>query len=70
MFNFTHTLTILSSLQKTVTLHPERVRFLAIDAPIVDYVCLPLYHLTFVPLCNLSAIFREEKRNKKRDKRV
>ena len=52
------------------TLRPNRVRFLAIDAPIVDYVCLPLYHLTFLPLCNLSASFREEKRKKKRDKRV
>ena len=46
------------------TLHPKRVRFLAIDAPIVDYVCLPLYHLTFVPLCNFSAIFREEKKRR------
>ena len=52
------------------TLRPNRVRILAIDAPIVDYVCLPLYHLTFLPLCNLSASFREEKRKKKRDKRV
>ena len=52
------------------TLRPNRFRFLAIDAPIVDYVCLPLYHLTFLPLCNLSASFREEKRKKKRDKRV
>ena len=49
------------------TLRPKWVRFLAID---VDYVCLPLYHLTFLPLYNLSATFREEKRKKKRDKRV
>ena len=52
------------------TLRPKRVRFFAIDARIVDYVCLPLYHLTFLgsyqPLCE----FREEKRKKKRDKRV
>ena len=46
------------------TLQPKRVRFLANDAPIVDYVCLPLHHLTFLPLCNLSSIFREEKRKK------
>ena len=49
------------------TLRPKRVGFLSID---VDYVCLPLYHLTFLPLCNLSASFCEEKRKKKRDKRV
>ena len=52
------------------TLRPKRVRFLAIDAPIVDYVCLPLYHLTFLgsyqPLCEFSW----RKRKKKRDKRV
>ena len=53
------------------TLRPKWVRFLAIDAPIVDYVCLPLYHLTFLgsyqPLCEF---FVKKKRKKKRDKRV
>ena len=47
------------------TLRPKRVRFLAIDAPIVDYVCLPLYHLTFLgsyqPLCEFSWRKKKEK---------
>ena len=47
------------------TLLPKRVRFLAIDAPIVDYVCLPLYHLTFLgsyqPLCEFSWRKKKEK---------
>ena len=51
-------------------LRPKWVRFLVIGAPIVDYVDLLLYHLTFLPLCNLSASFREEKRKKKHDKTV
>ena len=46
------------------TLHPKRVRFLN-DAPIAEYVYLPSHHLTFLPLCNLSAIFREEKKKEK-----
>ena len=51
------------------TLRPKRVRFLAIDAPIVDYVCLPLYHLTFFgsyqPLCEFSWRKKKEKARKK-----
>ena len=51
------------------TLRPKRVRFLAIDAPIVDYVCLPLYHLTFLgsyqPLCEFSWRKKKEKARKK-----
>ena len=47
------------------TLRPKRVRFLAIDAPIVDYVCLPLYHLTFLgsyqPLSEFSWRKKKEK---------
>ena len=47
------------------TLRPKRVRFLAIDAPIVDYVCLALYHLTslgfYQPLCEVSWRKRKEK---------
>ena len=47
------------------TLRPKRIRFLAIDAPIVDYVCLPLYHLTFLgsyqPLCEFSWRKKKEK---------
>ena len=47
------------------TPRPKRVRFLAIDAPIVDYVCLPLYHLTFLgsyqPLCEFSWRKKKEK---------
>ena len=47
------------------TLRPKRVRFLAIDAPIVDYVCLPLYHLSFLgsyqPLCEFSWRKKKEK---------
>ena len=47
------------------TLRPKRVRFLAIDAPIVDYVCLQLYHLTFLgsyqPLCEFSWRKKKEK---------
>ena len=30
------------------TLRPKRVRFLAIDAPILDRMCLPLNHLTLI----------------------
>ena len=52
------------------TLCPKRVRFLAVDTPIVEYVCLPLNHPTFFHLCNLSASFREEKWKKTYDKRV
>ena len=51
------------------TLRPKRVRFLAIDAPIVDYVCLPLYHLTFLgsyqPLWEFSWRKKKEKARKK-----
>ena len=51
------------------TLRPKRVRFLAIDAPIVDYVCLPFYHLTFLgsyqPLCEFSWRKKKEKARKK-----
>ena len=51
------------------TLRPKRVRFLAIDAPIVDCVCLPLYHLTFFgsyqPLCEFSWRKKKEKARKK-----
>ena len=47
------------------TPRPKRVRFLAIDAPIVDYVCLPFYHLTFLgsfqPLCKFSWRKKKEK---------
>ena len=49
------------------TLRPKRVRFLAIDAPIVDYVPAFISPNFLRPLCNLSASFREEKRKKKRD---
>ena len=52
------------------TLRPKRVRFLAIDAPIVDYVSAFISPNFLRPLCNLSASFREERRKKKRDKRV
>ena len=52
------------------TLRPKRVRFLAIDAPIVYCVRLSLNNLTFLPLCTLCASFREEKRKEKRDKRI
>ena len=51
------------------TLRPKRVRFLAIDAPIVDFVCLPLYHLTFLgsyqPVCEFSWRKKKEKARKK-----
>ena len=45
---------------------PRESVFLQTTLPLLT-MCV---YLTFLPLCNLSAIFREEKRKKKRDKRV
>ena len=46
------------------TLRPKRVRFLAIDAPIDDHVCLPLYHRTFYPYAISLRVFVKKKERK------
>ena len=52
-----------------MTLCPKPVRFLAINAYIVDCVCLPFNPLTLLPLCTLSARIHEKK-EKEKEKRA
>ena len=48
------------------TPRPKRVRFLAIDASIVDCLSLPLKHLTFLPFMHPRCEFSWRKKKKER----
>ena len=47
------------------SIRPKRVRFLAINASIVDCVCLPLKNLTFLPLMHPLCEFSSRKKERK-----